>query len=152
MKRSDYDPGPLPSRPSPSPGETLRIRVDGYPPDKDVHFSIRNPRHPRHERFKHLRAAAIAVMAGRRWYDGPVRLDFTLYAPSLDRRLLDYADGIQDTLDGSHGCHFTYLPIVYEDDCQVCIAEDRFVASQETYYVVEVGFLSNQVAVSECTR
>lgn len=122
----------------------MRIEVEGYPAPKDVHFSIRNPRHRDHARFRRLREEATKVMAGRRWYDGPVRMEFTLYAPKLDKRLLDYVAGVEDTLDGSHGCEFTYLPIVYQDDCQICSIEYRFVEAEEVRYVVEVVFLGPQ--------
>lgn len=60
-------------------------------------------------------------MAGRAWYSGPVELEIIVKAPDLpgDRTILAYGDGITDTIDGSHGPGFTYLPIVLEDDCQV---------------------------------
>lgn len=53
--------------------------------------------------------------------------------------------GIADTLDGSHGCEFTYLPIVYQDDCQVVESESKFIVSNETRYVLEVIFLGGKV-------
>ena len=82
------------------------------------------------------------AMAGRRWTDGAVRLDFTLHAPRLrSETLSDYVGGICDTLDGSHGDHFTYLPIVFQDDCQVVSGASQFKSSQRTYYVVAVTFL-----------
>jgi len=80
-------------------------------------------------------------MNRRKWYDGPVRLVFTYYSVSLKRTLIDYLGGIFDTLDGSHGLTFTYLPIVFQDDCQVCDAKSRFVQARETSYTVEVTFL-----------
>jgi hypothetical protein len=45
-----------------------------------------------------------------------------------------------DTLDGSSGVHFTYLPIVNEDDCQVFRTESRFIKSDKCYYRVIIGF------------
>ena len=33
------------------------------------------------------------------------------------------------------------LPIVYQDDCQICSAHYRFIESQEVCYVVEITFL-----------
>ena len=66
------------------------------------------------------------------WYPGPVAIEFTLrgpedfsqvagadYADGKPCALLDYAAGIEDTLDGCHGFSFTYLPVVFEDDCQI---------------------------------
>jgi hypothetical protein len=88
-------------------------------------------------------------MAGRRWYDGPVRMDFTLYAPEKDLSLTDFAGGVQDTLDGSHGCEFTYLPIVYQDDCQICDLRMQFIESERVHYIIKVTFLGSR---SEMTR
>jgi hypothetical protein len=116
-----YDPGVLPTLPSPSPGETILIKVDGLPPPKDDSQSIRNRNHPLHPAFLSLRRAAIAVMAGRAWYFGPVELRLTIYGlPGPARwKLYHYAGGVFDTLDGSSGKTFTYLPVAFEDDCQV---------------------------------
>ena len=46
-----------------------------------------------------------------------------------------------DTLDGSSGFTFTYLPIAFEDDCQVCECHNQFVESSETFYEIEIEFL-----------
>jgi hypothetical protein len=46
-----------------------------------------------------------------------------------------------DTLDGSHGTAFTYLPIVYQDDCQVVLGEFHHVQSDELRYEVVLRFL-----------
>ena len=134
------DPGVLPTMPSPSPGESVVITVDGLPPYKDKNFSVRNPQHPKHGACVKLRRAAMGVMAGRKWYDGPVRLVFTLFAPSRDRDIVDYLGGIQDALGGSHGFTFTYLPIVFQDDSQVVSIEGQFVESSETRYTIKVLF------------
>jgi hypothetical protein len=71
-----------------------------------------------------LRHAAIREMAGRKWYEGAVALELTYRAPEplsvFDQRFLD---GVMDTLGGSHGPSFIYLPIVYLDDCQVSSAQ-----------------------------
>lgn len=117
-----YDPGVLPTEPPPKPGDTLSMTIEGLPPYKDTHASIRNPKHKIHVRFVALRRFAIEAMAGRACYRGAIRLDFEMRAPEFEanRSLVDYTGGIMDTLDGSHGLSFTYLPIVYEDDCQVC--------------------------------
>ena len=135
------DPGPIPIRPSPKAQERIHFRVAGVPPDKDIHFSIRNPKHPRHIRFKHLREAAIQAMAGRARYLGPVELDVEIFAPKLDYSLVDYLGGIMDTLDGGHAPSFTYLPIVYQDDCQVVSSKFGFRPAENTSYSVEVLFL-----------
>ena len=60
--------------------------------------------------------------------------------------MLDYVSGVMDALDGSHGPGFTYLPIVYQDDCQVVLGEFHHVTSEETKYEVVLTFLeSNSV-------
>jgi len=137
------DPGILPTLPAPKPGEKISIRVAGYPPYKEIRASIRNPHHPRYSRFVSLRREAAEQMAGRAWTDGAVRLSVTIYAPEFEAKITlnDYAGGILDTLDGSHGYTFTYLPIVFQDDCQVTELEERFRVSEEVYYVVKVEFL-----------
>ena len=147
MKYLPYDPGPLPTKPSPIPCQKVIIQVFGYPPYKDEHFSMRNPRHANYEAFVRLRKAATAAMDGRAWYSGPVAMSVTLSAPSFEtgKRLLDYIDGIADTLDGSSGCQFTYLPIVFEDDCQVVDGHSKFIRAQEVSYKVEIVFLDNRV-------
>jgi len=152
-KNLPYDPGVLPSAPAPSAGEKVVFRVDGLPPYKDEHFSIRNPRHKIYARFKALRQAAIDAMAGRAPYRGPVRLVFVMHAPEFERnrRLMDYAGGIMDTLGGSHGAEFTYLPIVYEDDCQVDEVHSRLVRAEPPWYEVQITFLDEGVG-GESTR
>jgi len=139
-----YDPGVLPTKLAPSAGETVTCRVDGLPPYKDEHFSIRDDRHKIHDRFKALRDAAMRAMDGRAPYRGPVRLDFDMHAPGFEagRALIDYTGGIQDTLDGSHGVEFTYLPIVYEDDCQVCAGRSRLIRDSMEFYELRITFLS----------
>lgn len=143
MKYLPYDPGVLPTKPPPVAGKKIVIQVSGYPPYKDEHFSMRNPRHPNYKAFVRLREAAISAMNGRAWYFGPVGINFILYAPEMEKnkRLNDYAAGIEDTLDGSSGCEFTYLPIVFEDDCQVVRLETKFVKADDIRYQIEVEFL-----------
>jgi hypothetical protein len=138
-----YNPGVLPSWHAPSAGDSLELEVPGLPPYKDEHFSIRNPQHPRYEAFVALRDAATTAMNGRAWYFGPVELDLVVFAPELhnNRRILDYVAGVEDTIDGSSGCHFTYLPIVFEDDCQVVKGCTRYIPWDETKYVLRVTFL-----------
>jgi hypothetical protein len=46
-----------------------------------------------------------------------------------------------DTLDGSHGPTFTYLPIVYEDDCQVCFCNSSVAPAEEPRYQLKLVFL-----------
>mgnify|MGYP001590459126 CR=1 FL=1 len=135
------DPGRLPNLPPPPAGETLRLSVDGLPPYKERRFSIRNPRHKDHGRFLALREAATRAMAGRAWVTGPVGLAMWVFAPSLDRDLLEYVGGVMDTLDGSHGPEFTYLPIVCQDDCQVVLGEFHHVRSDEVRYEMQLSFL-----------
>jgi len=83
-------------------------------------------------------------MSGRAPYRGAVGLDFVMHAPELDknRSLTDYIGGIMDTLDGSHGVEFTYLPVVYEDDCQVVDGRSRFQPSTNSFYEITIRFLS----------
>ena len=140
------DPGPLPTTlPPPKPGDIVNFWVEGYPPTKDRSFSIRNVKHRRYALFMALRKSAIDAMHGRTWYAGPVKLEFILHTPKLERELVDYLGGIMDTLDGSHGFTFTYLPVVYQDDRQVCQAEMRFQESPDIYYNVKVTFLDPDV-------
>jgi hypothetical protein len=117
-----YDPGVLPTDPAPSRGESLVLEIKGLPPIKTIRQSIRNQDHPHHHSFLMLRKAATDGMAGRAWYFGPIRLNLTIFSPERLNRwsLSHYLGGIMDTLDGSSGRTFTYLPIVFEDDCQVC--------------------------------
>ena len=49
-----------------------------------------------------------------------------------------------DKLDGSHGENFTYLPICFQDDCQVTSARCKVMGSQEPYYEVNIRFDSNE--------
>jgi hypothetical protein len=143
MKTLPYDPGVLPTRSSPSAGETLLIEVSGYPPYKDEHFSMRNPRHLNYKAFVRLRNTAIITMKGRAWYFGPIEMNVTLLAPSFEKGkvLIDYVAGIQDTLDGSSGREFTYLPIVFEDDCQVKVGHAEFVKAKKIHYKIKIKFL-----------
>ncbi len=81
-------------------------------------------------------------MAGRAWYFGPVELQLTVFGPnSLDRRSLnDYLGGIMDTLDGSTGQTFTYLPVVFQDDCQVAEAQTKWIENSESSYRLKITF------------
>jgi hypothetical protein len=45
-----------------------------------------------------------------------------------------------DTLDGSSGQTFTYLPIVFQDDCQVREAQASWVKGPEHSYRIEITF------------
>ena len=139
--RLELEPGILPTRPAPTAGEQISISVAGLPPFKDTKFSIRNHKHPQHEAFAHLRREAARIMAGRRWYDGPVAMKLTLRSNTLDKPLVDYCGGVMDSLDGSHGDTFTYLPIVVQDDCQICSGESEFVKDSESSYTVEITFM-----------
>ncbi len=140
-----YDPGRLPSRPAPRAGDSVEFRLPGLPPFKDESFSIRNPKHRFHDRFVALRTTAIGAMAGRTWSHGAIGLDLELHAPSMDARraLVDYVGGVMDSLDGSHGPHFTYLPIAYNDDCQICEGDCSFHPSKDEWYSVRIRFLTD---------
>ena len=138
-----YDPGELPIKPAPDAGHKITIKVSGLPPYKDKHFSIRNSRHKIHSRFKALRNTAIKVMAGRAPYRNAIHLEILIYASKFEqgKTLSDYFGGIMDSLDGSHGCNFTYLPIIYEDDCQVCGFEGKLAIQEKERYEVVVTFI-----------
>ncbi len=138
-----YDPGVLPTKPAPQPGDTISLRLDGLPPYKDLHFSIRNVRHKANDRFIALRRAAIHAMRGRAAYRGAVGLDLNMHAPGFEpnKVLLDYVGGVMDTLDGSHGAEFTYLPVVYEDDCQVALGSIKLTKSDDQFYELLITFL-----------
>jgi hypothetical protein len=138
-----YDPGIIPSKPAPCPGETITIKVGGLPPYKDISRSIRNINHPRYDSFVALRKAATAAMDGRACYMGAVALDLVVYGPALHkgRNISDYAAGVEDTIDGSSGGTFTYLPIVIQDDCQVVSWSMRYTKDKEARYVLLVKFL-----------
>lgn len=137
-----YDPGVLPTRRAPKTGDVIRIEVEGPPPAKTIHQSIRNANHPMHESFVKLRRTAIAAMAGRAWVFGPVAVNLTLFGLSKDGpSIVDFMGGVMDTLDGSSGPTFTYLPIVFEDDCQVVRSETRLQDYPTSKYVIDVTVL-----------
>ncbi|MEX0937711.1 MAG: hypothetical protein WDZ59_07600 [Pirellulales bacterium] len=148
-----YDPGRLPTMHRSRPGESIQLDVLGLPPFKDTSFSIRNPKHRHYTRFLALRTAALEAMGDRAWSHGPIGLDFDLFASAVDPRrdLLDYVSGVMDTLDGSHGMDFSYLPIVYNDDFQVCEVVSRFHQSASERYVVRITFLPNKSPVPICS-
>jgi hypothetical protein len=142
MSRTKFtEPPELSSRPAPCPGEFIAFEVMGKPPIKDRHFSIRNKRHPLHERFILLRNAATDAMAGRKCYDGMVSLSVIYFNIELNRSLVDYLGGIMDTIDGSHGLTFTYLPIIIQDDYQVTDSNISFVLSAVPKYKINCRFL-----------
>ncbi|BBO17274.1 conserved hypothetical protein [Candidatus Brocadia pituitae] len=95
--------------------------------------------------FIKLCNAGIAAMNGRAWSHASIRMDFTLYAPSFERKrtMLDYIAGVGDTLDGSSGFTFTYLPIVFEDDCQICHWNSRLIKSSKTKYVLRIEIMED---------
>ncbi len=136
------DPGKLPTKPEPKAGSRFILKLSGYPPYKDRRFSIRNPKHKHYGRFAKLRKSAISKMKSRKWYEGPIEMNLILHAPKYEKNkgLNTYIGGIMDTLDGSHGQYFTYLPVVYQDDCQVFQGGHRFIESEKTFYILEVVF------------
>ena len=138
------DPGPLPTLPPPRLGEVVEMMVEGLPPRKDTSFSIRNIKHSHYQLFLTLRKKGIEAMNGRAWFIGAVDMEFVLHAPCLEKDLLGYESGIMDTLDGSHGLTFTYLPVVYQDDAQIVNARCRFVESTNTYYTLKFRTLESE--------
>jgi len=58
--------------------------------------------------------------------------------------LLDYEAGIMDTLDGSHGTHFTFLPVVYNDDCQIALLKARFEKADRPHYEIKLTILAGR--------
>ena len=81
-------------------------------------------------------------MGGRAWVFGPVAVSITLFGPSNGgASLVDYMGGVMDTLDGSSGLTFTYLPIVFEDDCQVVQSDVKMQDHPTSKYIVEVTVL-----------
>ena len=133
------DIGPLPTRPPPGPGERLLLEMEGRPPIKTYGRSMRNVTSSQRSRFMALRRAAIAAMDGRRWYDGPIGLDLVYHGPT--NRMLDFGAGIMDTLGGSHGPSFIYLPIVYLDDGQVAAWHWEYLPSDSERYTLTIIFL-----------
>lgn len=146
MNHIPYDPGPLPTKPPRNPGDVIEFEVDGYPPCKDESFSIRNIKHKDHSRFVKLREAEIAAMNGRAWSHLAIRMDFTLYASGFEKKkcLNDYVAGIMDTLDGSSGCTFTYLTVVFEGDCQICDGRSQLILSDTTKYLIRFEILDDK--------
>jgi len=138
-----YDPGVIASKPAPSPGDTITIEVGGLPPYKDISRSIRNINHPRYDAFVALRKAATVAMNGRACYMGAVALDLVVYGPELHKgpNISDYAAGVEDTIDGSSGGTFTYLPIVMQDDSQIVSLSMRYAKAEEARYCLLVKFL-----------
>ena len=103
---------------------------------------MRNDSSTQRPQFLALRNAAISAMAGRKWYEGPVGLGLEYYGPK-PRPIIKgaYLDGVMDTLGGSHGPTFIYLPIVYLDDCQVAKVEVRYRVRDVAGYALTVAFL-----------
>ena len=145
MKILSYDPGKLPIKHSPRSGEVIIIEVEGLPPFKDISSSIRNPNHKIYNRFVKLRQETIKIMDGRAWYKGPIQFDLKIEAPAMEKgkSIIDYLGGVMDTLDGSHGPNFTYLPIVYEDDCQVASGRHSYHSNNDEKYIITITFLSD---------
>ena len=142
MKNLPYNPGIVPTKPSPKKGDRITFSVEGLPPFKDKSKSIRNITHRNHADFRKLREKAIEAMNSRAWYFGPVGLKLELYGVKSDlpKNPIDYIAGICDTLDGSSGQTFTYLPIVFEDDCQVYQSSFEFIDDSHFYYRITIEF------------
>lgn len=57
------------------------------------------------------------------------------------RTLADYIGGVvADTLGGSHGRTFTYLRVIFEDDCQVAHVGAQMLTDETLRYRVTVAF------------
>ncbi len=61
----------------------------------------------------------------------------------------EYLGGVLDTLDGSSGVTFTYLPIVFEDDSQVVRIELKWEDHSVCKYLIEVTILDGGSAMDE---
>ena len=146
-----YDPGVLPTKHAPLPGEGFELQVDGLPPRKNRNRSLRNIAHPFYDRFVRLRAAAIEAMDGRAPYRGIVGLELTMHCAERLHydELIEFMGGVMDTLDGSHGPTFTYLPIVYEDDCQVSMGNIAIHPSSDEFYRLQVAFKHDEEIIGE---
>jgi hypothetical protein len=137
-----YDPGVLPTRPAPMAGERVSLNLPGLPPVKDTRQSIRNRTHPLHDRFLALRQIATEAMAGRAWTFRPVELQLVIRSPEHSGAEMHniFLGGVMDTLDGSSGYTFTFLPIVYEDDHQVTTVTTSWEQSEVENYSLVVVF------------
>lgn len=134
--------GTIPIKKPPSKKEKIFITVDGLPPAKNLSISIRNKKSKDFESFKKLRLAGLKAMKGRRWYDGPIKIFVTYLVPDQGFRMIgkNYIGGILDTLGGSHGFTFTYLPIVYQDDYQFTEGIQIVKLSKITHYTIDIEF------------
>ena len=137
-----YNPGLLPNKPAPKPGESILIEVAGLPPVKDIKLSIRNKKHKFHQRFTSLRNSATKAMDGRAWTFDEVDINLVIRSPEKPtiQGHSEFLGGIFDTLDGSSGFTFTYLPIVFEDNSQVSSCNLNWERSYESSYSVHIIF------------
>jgi hypothetical protein len=134
--------GQIPTKGAPSFGHEISISVEGLPPYKDLHASIRNTKHRHHPRFVALRHAATEAMDGRCWSTEAIALWISVFTPGLDKNknLSDDLGGITDTLDGTHGKSFTYLSVCFQDDCQVSSAGIASFDSGTPHYEIRIQF------------
>jgi hypothetical protein len=131
-------PGTVPTKPPPSLGQRVRFTVRGLPPYKNLNFSLRNKHSPQVREFVRLRLAAEQAMAGRRWWAGAVELNLMIHTNrNLSLDLYLYQGGVFDALDGSHGPSFTFLPILYQDDGQICNSHTCAHLASTNYYTVD---------------
>ena len=79
-------------------------------------------------------------MGGRAWVFSPVELELTVRCPEMSERhsLADFLAGVMDTLDGSSGFTFTFLPIIFEDDSQVIASSIQWEEAPQCSYSVAV--------------
>lgn len=81
-------------------------------------------------------------MAKRAWSNEAIAITLVIHAAYLDENKIipDYLSGVLDALDGSHGESFTYLPVCFQDDCQVVSSLTQHVHSSESFYELEIRF------------
>jgi len=62
----------------------------------------------------------------------------------MERPIVESVGGVMDTLDGSHGPSFTYLPVAYQDDCQVASSHTQYVKDDRTFYRLTLRFMVSE--------
>jgi hypothetical protein len=119
----------------------MTIKVKGIPPHKGAHFSIRNPKHANHDRFTLLRKKANEAMGKMPYSSGPIGVTIRYQRQLGSRPSADYVSGIFDTLGGSHGMQFHWMPIVYLDDNQIRTVNYHETDGAFDYYEIDIEFL-----------
>ncbi len=82
-------------------------------------------------------------MGNRAWYFGKIAMEITLFgSPDTAIHTLNaYMGGICDTLGGSSGLTFTYLPIIYEDDSQIDSLSITWQRDTDVHYCIRLLFV-----------